>query len=747
MAPVAWERNPSAELLVIVELASREALSNGDTSSSQAGEVSTILGSGEIRRLQEAVDAAEASSKAAKASGDAAGEAASRLLLAGLAAATHNASEAQEHATAAQGLFKQAGDQLGTAKANHFIGWALATKGKFEEGIELCGEAGSVARRLGAKKIEALICYCISRLYLTRSLGREAVEFAEDAVAALRTLPGLTGLQASAADLLVQAYIHKGDTRSGLRVAKEGLDAFRAKHCRKEQVLMLAASAAVYSAREDGEEAEKVLEEAKALCSELGDRRLDGMVAKEFAFALLQRGLVKEAQDACGQASLAYQVAQDRLGEASVQSCLVQVKIKKEDFSGAAQAANEQKAVYQQLGDRHKEASCLLVAAGCLSNDNNLDSAMAMADEALEISVESEDPVGEAQAMMALAEIYSQREDLEMAVNKAKEMRQKAKDIGHRLLEAQACKALANAYQNAEPPRYVEAVRAANEAVLLGKKATYKPLIVEMMLLAVKVNTALVMQDGAQVSLRGAEKAVRPAREAVTVAKATMKKTLISTCLYQLAEVQLMSYQLGPAMTSAKEALEMFRERGDKAGEAGAVILMAETHYAGGRHDKAEETVKEGIELAAACGDQRKEAYGKALQAQIAQSKEAQAAAKAPKMVPMQGMMPQQALPGAAAGDAAPQAAVSVETKQVGLDAAMVQSTVQEMARQAIGVDDELFLDSALMDSGMDSLTAVSFRNGLQQQLGVKLPSSLMFDYPTMKEVSNRIVELSIENA
>jgi hypothetical protein len=28
-----------------------------------------------------------------------------------------------------------------------------------------------------------------------------------------------------------------------------------------------------------------------------------------------------------------------------------------------------------------------------------------------------------------------------------------------------------------------------------------------------------------------------------------------------------------------------------------------------------------------------------------------------------------------------------------------------------------------------------------------RLPSSLMFDYPTMKEVANRIVELSIENA
>ena len=46
----------------------------------------------------------------------------------------------------------------------------------------------------------------------------------------------------------------------------------------------------------------------------------------------------------------------------------------------------------------------------------------------------------------------------------------------------------------------MEAVRAANEAVQLAKKASYKPLIVEMMLLAVKVNSALVLQDGAQAS-------------------------------------------------------------------------------------------------------------------------------------------------------------------------------------------------------------------------------------------------------
>lgn len=64
------------------------------------------------------------------------------------------------------------------------------------------------------------------------------------------------------------------------------------------------------------------------------------------------------------------------------------------------------------------------------------------------------------------------------------------------------------------------------------------------------------------------------------------------------------------------------------------------------------------------------------------------------------GQMP--TMPSAPAeGGAAQAAASAVVEKQVGLEPAMVQATVSEMAKQAIGVDDELFLDSALMDSGM----------------------------------------------
>merc|ERR1719221_1262477 len=109
-------------------------------------------------------------------------------------------------------------------------------------------------------------------------------------------------------------------------------------------------------------------------------------------------------------------------------------------------------------------------------------------------------------------------------------------------------------------------------------------------------------------------------------------------------------------------------------------------------------------------------------------------------------MMAAQAMLPTSGGDSVAQSAMEV-AKPKGLDPEEVAATVQAIAREAIGIDEGLYLDSPLMDSGMDSLTAVSFRNTLQQTLAVKLPSSLMFDYPTMKEVANRIVELSQEEA
>lgn len=735
----------AAESLATVKAAEYKAA--GDV----RGEASLLLAQGEIGFAQleakcqhEAENLATSALKLAREARDMPLEATCLLLLASIAVKLHNTPQAAEHASAARSCFQKTGDSKGAAKALHLVGVSTVMKGNLEEGFGQCMESALLFRKLQEKKHEAFVYFHVAQLFIWRRMGKDAADFAEDALAIFKAC-SKSAYQAQAANLVVQANILKGDGRSALRIAGECLEHFKTKQYRRGEALMLAAGAKVHISREDFEEAHKMLDEAQGIIVAIGDRRWEGALLRVTANMNLQKKAFEDATAAASEAASVYQTAGDRLGEAFALAALIDVHVQKGDFYASTQAANEQRAIFQEIGDRSREASSLLAAARGLCGEDSLDQALALADEAREMSEEIEDRSGEAQALAVLAEIHSRREDSDPAVEAAKEMKDKAKAIGDRILEAQAGKALANVHQTFE--NLVGAVRAANEAVSAAKKSMHKPTICEMMLLASKMNMALVLADGAQVSMRGAAKAMRPAKEAVTVAKATGKSSLTSSALYQLAEVQLMSYQLGVAMASTKEALEMFRKVEDQPQEAAAVILLAECHYAGGKHEKAEETAREGIQLAVACGDVRREQYGQALLGQINESRQAMLQRAKPQMVPMQ-MMPQgQAVPAVADAGAPEAAVVAAPPKQVGLDAAMVSQTVQDMARQAIGVDDELYLDSALMDSGMDSLTAVSFRNGLQQNLGVKLPSSLMFDYPTMKEVSNRIVELSIENA
>jgi len=77
-----------------------------------------------------------------------------------------------------------------------------------------------------------------------------------------------------------------------------------------------------------------------------------------------------------------------------------------------------------------------------------------------------------------------------------------------------------------------------------------------------------------------------------------------------------------------------------------------------------------------------------------------------------------------------------------GLEMAYVRELILETAS---GVNDgePLEMDTSLMESGIDSLAAITFRNELQKKSGLQLKGTLMFDYPTMSEIAQHIVEVS----
>ena len=74
---------------------------------------------------------------------------------------------------------------------------------------------------------------------------------------------------------------------------------------------------------------------------------------------------------------------------------------------------------------------------------------------------------------------------------------------------------------------------------------------------------------------------------------------------------------------------------------------------------------------------------------------------------------------------------------------AIVAARVREQALRTLGLASDFPLDSrqGLRDVGLDSLMAVELRNALQQLAGQPLPSTLLFDFPTVEALSAHLLQ------
>ncbi|PHJ15679.1 type i fatty acid synthase, partial [Cystoisospora suis] len=61
-----------------------------------------------------------------------------------------------------------------------------------------------------------------------------------------------------------------------------------------------------------------------------------------------------------------------------------------------------------------------------------------------------------------------------------------------------------------------------------------------------------------------------------------------------------------------------------------------------------------------------------------------------------------------------------------------VEKTVREVVKQALGLAEPPPMDLPMQELGIDSIGAVELRNALSSRLGVKMPATAMFDYPTL---------------
>ncbi|PFH35516.1 hypothetical protein BESB_051670 [Besnoitia besnoiti] len=88
-------------------------------------------------------------------------------------------------------------------------------------------------------------------------------------------------------------------------------------------------------------------------------------------------------------------------------------------------------------------------------------------------------------------------------------------------------------------------------------------------------------------------------------------------------------------------------------------------------------------------------------------------------------------------------AAVTAAPSVSSLGLQKVEAAVIEVARRMSGASDAVTATTEISSLGLDSLGAVEFRNALQETLNVKLPASLLVEYPSL----NNIIEFILESA
>jgi NADPH:quinone reductase-like Zn-dependent oxidoreductase/acyl carrier protein len=96
-----------------------------------------------------------------------------------------------------------------------------------------------------------------------------------------------------------------------------------------------------------------------------------------------------------------------------------------------------------------------------------------------------------------------------------------------------------------------------------------------------------------------------------------------------------------------------------------------------------------------------------------------------------------------AQGLAAPDLGAEIAAAPASRRRALVTARVRELALRTLGLASDFPLDprQGLREVGLDSLMAVELRNALQRLVGRPLPSTLLFDFPTVDGLSGHLLE------
>lgn len=689
-------------------------------------------------------------------SGDAARAAEAVRILGGAYVLREQAEEGLRIVEEALGKAREAGDQrqeavllLATAE--------VAADGlgqeKREEALQAANGAIEMFKAMGERKLEAMAQLALATVLMQKAVksyryneADSAIPSASNALEIFKSLQERQG-EGKALHSLASASGYLGDFDDAVRYGKEALEIWRELGLRRMEAFEQNCVGAWHISNRNPQDALDSAEAAMTIFAELGeDKGWEGVALGTVVSAFLTLGEKGAAQrlvndkmgrfqrrnDIKGQqvawdALVAVNVAKDdhpealrlansglnfvrdlkeptaadRRWEAGLLHSMANIHLADEQYGKCNQAAQAALSILKELGYQEDMAMILVTQSNSsLAMKENRD-ALKQATDARNICRNFGNRQGEAIASIALTGAHCSRFDMVKAVNAATDAVQLFNAEKSKKGEADATFLLAQVHTMAED--FSKAIASATKAKTLYKEAGFSKDEANMALLMAQVAFFAGLKEG--MPEKGSsggpawDKALQLAKDGLTIARKSKDDEFISKALSFLAQVYVMTNNLDEAKTQIDEGIAVCVRSGDEAGEACHRTLLTQMHFMNDRHDAAKDPGNKALALYKKIGDTAGEGLINELLKFID--------------------------PG--------------EEEYQGPSEEMLAATVMDVALSLIG-SESLAGDTPLMDAGLDSLASVEFQNTLAKEFtGVTLPSTLVFDFPTPKMITEHI--------
>mmetsp|Transcript_7555 Transcript_7555/g.19181 ORF Transcript_7555/g.19181 Transcript_7555/m.19181 type:complete len:558 (+) Transcript_7555:47-1720(+) len=463
----------------------------------------------------------------------------------------------------------------------------------------------------------------------------------------------------------------------------------------------------------------------------------------------------------------AFRVLGDTDGEWEAMKLLVEAHLEAKCAEGAAHTAEAFVNRCRQQSYQSGVAWGMAALAEAALLDNRTEDARASLNQATKIYRELSDTAGEARCQVIACNLALASDEQDEAHEAALRAHELYDTINDNKGLAQASIRLASAY--VASGQHIEALRSTEQALKLAfeegdKKVSAEAALAEVAAkIAICAPRAVTSTTVSNVSLH----ILKLANAAVNEVMATRKHDPISVgdayYLQAQACVLMGSYKNGDL--AIKKAAKAYRKARDLRRRAKAVLLWSEIEVNRGYIQDARIEARraqdfyeqlgddEGLSKVQLIYDQIDKALGIPTQAELQEQQRQQLLALQMQQNQLPGGMPQNLPVMEQPPEQQQQADKIVSFQRDGgplilsadVSSAEITSRIVTIVSQILGDDNEEFeVDLPLMEVGISSNKAVILRDELSKDIpGIKLPSTLVFDYPSVSDITAFIADKS----